>query len=193
MRRPVSSVGILCGALLLGLAATAEAQATAPAPPLPTHIIKPGQHVWVAEASGGEHSGRVDQITTDSLTLRVGGGTRTISLGSIESVWRRDTVWDGLAGGFAAGSAVTLLAWLLTDDADSSQAGSFSIDLGPGFGGALLISAAAGAVTGAVGLAIDAVHHGRRLVYERTAPRDGVRLSPVLSRRGAGLRLTVRW
>lgn len=160
---------------------------------LPTQILKPGQHVWVTEGSGGERSGRVDQVTTDSLKLSLADGTRTIPIADIESVWRRDAVWDGLVAGFAAGSATTLLAWLLTRDGGSSSGGSFSVNLDPGFGAVLIGSAAVGVVTGAVGLGIDAAHHGRTLVYERPPQRGQVRLSPLLSRRGAGLRLTVRW
>jgi hypothetical protein len=117
-----------------------------------------GNTVYVIEKSGVETKGKVVEVSGFALVLDVKGIQRRVDRGTIRSVQRGDSLWNGMLIGVAVGASAMLLGdpkyERCTNDAQRLCAN-------PQTGQRLL----AVAVAGAGGAGIDALIGRRRYVY----------------------------
>jgi hypothetical protein len=140
--------------------------------------LKPGDTVWVTDAQGREVKGEIVDLAPDSLTLKAGPARR---FGPADATLirqrRHDPLWNGALIGFAVGGGLGLGL--------GNFSGSWS--WGDAAVGALMI----GAIGAGIGVGIDALIPGRKVVAYR-APGPGgassARLSvaPVITPRAKG-------
>src|SRR5262245_48290262 len=100
MNRVVLSV-MTCLAIRMAVPAAAAAQAG-----FTSMALEPGSVVRVTEADGTRTSGKLGEVTSNSITV----GDRTFSSSSVTRVERRgDRLWNGLAIGAGAGLAMSAI------------------------------------------------------------------------------------
>ena len=147
--------------------AASAAMAQEPLSPLRLH-----QEVRVTDDAGGHVEGRVDALTTDSLTVN-GRVFETARLTKIER--KGDSLWNGLI----IGAGVGVFLPLLPTEACTNQSR----------GGCV----ASGIVTGALlGLAIDAIHRGYTTVYRADRGRT-VRVVPRVDPHSRGVAVALEF
>jgi hypothetical protein len=145
--------------------------------------LKPGDTVWVTDAQGREVKGEVVDLAPDSLTLKSGPAQR-FGPADVTLIRQRrhDPLWNGAFIGFAVGGGLGL------------GMGNFSgsWDWGDAAVGAVIF----GAIGAGIGVGIDALLPGRKiLAYRGPAPsgRPSARLSitPVVMPRAKGAALSL--
>jgi hypothetical protein len=152
-----------CGMCLVFAPLPAAAQ-----PPLDS--VKAGQQIRVTDAVGDRFSGRVEVLTSDTVTVS-GRVFRTAQVTKIER--KGDSLWNGVA----IGAAVGLLLPLLPSEACFKQSRAGCI--------------ASGIETGALlGVAVDAVHRGYTTVYQANR-RTTLRVVPRMERHAANVAFAV--
>ena len=177
-------------AAALCLPALASAQMPPSAFPQLGDQLKPGDTIWVTDAQGREVKGKIGALEPGAITVR-GGGGRTFNLSDVRQVTvrRGDSVANGGMIGMAVGALAGLgvgIAGCATypkDDPLRGDACLMAIGLTwiPGL-----------AVGGLVGVGIDAMVPGDKLVVYRGADPSGasharVSISPVIAARTKGL------
>jgi hypothetical protein len=162
-------------AFIVNAAACAHVQPVRSWPALIPHVA-PGQPVTVVDAAGGEARGSLAAISAESITLDVGGVVRQFNASSVREVARNgDPLWNGLAMGAAIGTAAALLPDNVCSGAPSTCEGSQI----PG-------RVAIAAIGAALGVAADALHRDRSVLY--AAPgRMSLHVVPVLTGRRTGV------
>jgi hypothetical protein len=145
-----------------------------------TRRLNPSQHVVVTDAQGSDVRGQLANVSPESLTLRTDSGLRRFEAGSVARIRRDgDPLWNGLA----IGAAVGVLGVILPDNKCTGQpirCGDTQIPARVAF---LAASTAAG-------VAFDAMHRDRTVVYQSPG-RLTVRIVPTMSPGGMGLRVAV--
>jgi hypothetical protein len=137
--------------------------------------IKSGDAVYVLDSSARETAGTFAKVSQSSLELLVDGQIREIPLSDVREIARRgDPLWNGALIGAAVGGGLTALAC-----GNECTTGERV--------GVIVTSAL---IWGAVGMGIDALIHGRTVVY-RATPLKTVRFMPVLSRHQVSAALSV--
>ncbi|MFN8062747.1 MAG: hypothetical protein U0Q12_26585 [Vicinamibacterales bacterium] len=161
----------------------------------PTQLA-PGDVVWVTMNDGRQLQGRIVSVGGRSLTIDLPTGPTSLSLADVRRIEAPDARADGvrrgaLAGGVAAGAYFGMIAYGLRCERQCGQGYSAARDVA----GAAVLFGALGAGTGAlIGLAIDAMVHGRRTVYEASAGAStSWEVVPVHAARGVGVRMVVVW
>ena len=142
--------------------------------------LKPGDKVWVTDAQGREVKGRIAAIGADALTLDA-GGSKTFSAGDVRLVMERrhDSLANGALIGLGVGGLGTGLACLATMEGSDRD-------------WCLPVAVVYGGIGAAIGLGIDAMIPGKKLVVYRAPGSTGssqARLSvaPVVSPRAKGV------
>ena len=147
-------------------------------------LVESGDRIRVAFDEGRMVEGRVVALSS-SLVLLANDVPRDLQEGDVWSVERRgDSLLDGAGKGLLVGLGLGLLTkWSET----LPSAGPDDIEpLGNGEWLAL------GAMGAGIGVAVDAMRHGWRLVYERPArPSATATISPIISGNRTGARLTI--
>lgn len=131
-------------------------------------MLKVRQTVLVTDESGQEVKGRVDKVSTASITV----GGRLFSAAAIREIKLPDPLWNGMLVGAAIGTGLATWDYMI----DSSEPGN-----------AVVFTLAIGLGT-AIGAGIDALRtKGGRLLYASPRQTVAIRLSPLLdgSRQGA--------
>lgn len=164
----------------------AFAQETSRTAGIDVHV---GQRVWITTDDGAEHAGRIDQLTPAAIALDRGAGATLVPLARIRRIEATDTLGNGIAIGTAAGFAGLggVAAWV-TNAACDNEGGTCGLSTI----GRLTLFGIVGAGAGAgVGALVDALHHGRRTIYEHR----GVTIAggPVVSRGVRGVSMSIRW
>jgi hypothetical protein len=155
----------------------------------PGASIRGGQTVWITTSAGREYAGEVASRSPDAVTLRHPGGATTITTSDITLIEKPDTLLNGtLIGMVSAGAGGALLGGVLGDLVCEGSSGCVFI-------GALLVGGMGAGGGGLVGAMVDAFRDGRQVIYRRTPPSRGARLSltPAVSRAGASLGGVLRW
>ena len=124
-----------------------------------------GSTVFVTDRSGVQTGGRLLRLSSDQMTLLVGGTERVMPLREVGRVEKRDSLWNGMLIGAVPGALIGMAA----AGASCSPRCGRDIPLG------MLINGAIGAGIGAL---IDVGIHGYSLV-------DGPSLRPPNARRAA--------
>jgi hypothetical protein len=163
-------------------------------------LVKPGDTVYVTDASGHKTKGRLGELSASSLELLVrktgpdGRDTfvpqARLSEGDVSQivVQRRDSLLNGTLIGLAPGAAISLLFLVADGGCDCYDVGGRA-----GFAGGILLFA--GGIGAAIGAAIDASITKRETVYYRAPGKrsPGVLVSPLLSKSGVGIQMSVRF
>jgi hypothetical protein len=136
--------------------------------------LRPGDIVWAVDDAKRETRGVFRRTDPSSLTVDVDGSERRLDVASMVEVWRRgDSVMNGGIIGALVGLGGGIVVGLVVGIPIENEGGSTSE--------VLPWAAALGAGAGlGIGLGMDALVHGRTLVYRRTPSKIVVapRLSP---------------
>jgi hypothetical protein len=145
-----------------------------------------GSYIRLVDRDGDRVTGRVESLSGNMLSLRVGDEVREVPESSVDRIWRRrpdDPKWNGslvgLGAGLGTGIAFARGSCSLPDDECLAIT---TILLVPAFsaGGAL------------IGYFVDRATRGYDSVFEAPAPplTGSLRVSPVFSRNGKGVRVS---
>lgn len=140
-----------------------------------------GDSVRIEGRDGVEHAGTVVIVSPDDLVVDTDAGRRRFSAAETARVTRRgDSVLNGAVIGFCPG----FLLGVQIDDAvlEASR---------PAGGGTLKNGLIGGAITAAIGMAIDTARSTETEVYVADPIR--VTFAPAISTRALGASLTLRW
>jgi hypothetical protein len=142
--------------------------------------LRPGDTIWVTDAQGREVKGRIAAIGADALTLDA-GGSKTFSAGDVRLVMERqhDSLANGALIGLGVGGLGTGLACLASADGADRE-------------WCFLAAIVYGGIGAAIGLGIDVMIPGKKLVAYRAPGSTGssqARLSvaPFVTPRAKGL------
>lgn len=181
LRRSIAHA--VCALVLLGVPATARAQAVATNFDELKFKVQSGDTIYVTDRSGREFTASVVDLSSSVLTVRVSGEPRQLEAAEVRRIRQRlsDPVW--LSGLIGFGAGVTLGGLAAAASEGCSYSGG-SECAGPPI--------ALGLIGLGVGAGIDAMIKGRKVIYE--APGEPAEahwhLAPLLSRRAAGARIT---
>ena len=180
------------------LAPSASAQQVATSFEQLRSLVKPGATIYLTDASGRRTKGKLGELSASSLELlaRQTGpdGRETfvtkarLTQGDVRLILleRRDPLWKGTLIGLGVGAIPGAFAGL----AGCAQYNSNACVTGPILG-ALMI----GGIGAGIGAAIDALITERTTVYYRAPSQrsSGVQVSPLFSKSGAGIQMSVRF
>ena len=157
--------------------------------------VRSGETVDVTDTSGRTIRGVLRAITTDAIVIERSSVSVSFAGDQVERVRvrRRDSLWNGILGGLAAGAAGGALLGLTAQESDPSPQCTFFCDGFFSTGQLVVMGMALGAAAGmGVGAAVDALRRERRLVYERVNAERRVTITPVAGARAAGIAVVVR-
>lgn len=149
---------------------------------------RPGTSIEVVESAGNRTRGRLLRVDAESFTIRRGGREVRFDRQQVAEVYQRgDSLKSGLLTGLGFGAALGFIAGLSID-----QCGALLTPhpctgrekwSNAGVAGGLL-----GSIGMGIGVGIDALVTGRRLLYFRRAARVGtIRLAPAARHSGAAI------
>jgi hypothetical protein len=147
-------------------------------------LVRPGDNVRVTDTSGREIKGKIDRLSSSSISLLVGGHARTLDEGEIATIRQRkdDRLSDGARNGFIGGAAFGLLVGLTV------------LDHG---GGAFVTTAALvyGGLGASMGVGLDALVTHEQIVYDarERSPSAKVRVAPFMTPERKGVALSLRF
>ena len=152
--------------------------------------MKQGQRVSITNEQGREFDGRIDNVTTEGLTIRTGDGRADVPFAEIVRLDQpKDTLWNGARIGFVVGAGVALLGVVVED---SRSCGSCHPEMAVPVGGYFFAGAViAGGLGAAVGAGVDALIRRDPNIYQRAGTRISV--SPVFGRGSGGAVMGVSW
>jgi hypothetical protein len=145
--------------------------------------VGPGATIYVTEEGGEEYTAKVVSLSTSALVVSVNGANREVSESAVRRIRQRlpDPLWTGALIGFGVGVGLGALAAGASESC-SSEGGAQCA--GPALGMGLL--------GGGLGLGIDALIKGRKVIYESRSPNAAAwNLVPLVAPRGAGAGVTI--
>jgi hypothetical protein len=169
----------LMTALLTGTtAATVEAQGIANSFAELRLLVRAGDKITIRDDAGAETAGRILSLSPSSLALLVDGERRNLKEGDVATILQRrqDPLRNGALWGF--GTATGLFALTLAS-VRCEGCGGVAV------AGGLIY----GSLGAAVGVGIDAIIVGPKIVYEKAPAAARFRLFPVLDGRRQGVAL----
>ena len=141
--------------------------------------LRPGDTVWVTDATGREVKGRIWSLAPDTLTLGE-GGARAFTDRDVRLIRERkdDRLWNGMLIGLGVGGALGL------------SMGNFSGSWRWGDAAAGFVIF--GGIGAAIGVGVDALIPGKRLVVYRAPAGPGAvparfSIAPVVTPRAKGV------
>jgi hypothetical protein len=171
---------ILATAAALAAPAPAAAQAPVTSFDQLNTRLKPGDTIWVTDSQGREVKGRIDSLAPDSLGVDA-GGFRTFSASEVSVIQLRqgDSLANGALIGLAVGGVGTGLACLASAD-------------GLDEGWCVLAALVYGGIGAGIGVGIDALIPGKKLVAYRAPGPAGptearLSIAPVITPRAKGV------
>lgn len=158
---PTSRIATLL-LLLLVTAPFAEAQEAATSLEQLQRLLREGDSVTVTDTSGREITGRIADLSASSLTLLAGTRRHDFADAGIRMIRQRrnDSLVNGTVVGAVAGAAVGLV-WMAAITCDGCS-------WDPSWFPAAMVGLTTGIGAG-VGVGIDALIHGRQVIYSRPA------------------------
>lgn len=181
MSSPQTMMTVALAAFTCSAAACAHVQPGQSWPNLTPHLAT-GQPVAIIDAAGGETRGRLDAISVDSISLNVHGTVRQFESSDVRELTRNgDPLWNGLAIGAAIGAAAALVP-------DNPCNGTPPACHGPQIPQRVALFA----ITAALGVAADALHRDRSVLY-RSPVQVTVHFVAASTVRRTGLEFTITW
>ena len=145
--------------------------------------LRPGDTIWVTDAQGREVKGRILSLGAEELTLE-GRGDRAFRAPDVTAITvrRSDSLGNGALIGLAVGGLGTGLACLATAEGQDKE-------------WCVLVSAVYAGIGSAIGVGIDAMMPGKKLVAYRAPASTGsaparLSLAPFITPRAKGVALS---
>ena len=165
--------------ILLSSALVAQAQTVATTLEQLTFKVKAGDTIYVTDQTGREKSASIVDISPSTLTVRMAGAIHEFTGPEVQRIRKRlpDSLWTGGLIGLATGAGLGVTAAAFSDECSPQVTGHCA--------GVVLWMAGVG--TG-IGLGIDALVQGRKVIYEAGARAPAVQVSivPVITRKAKG-------
>jgi hypothetical protein len=139
----------------------------------------PGDTLYITDTSGREFSSKVVDLSEKTLAVRVGGETRDLTEADVRRIRQRlpDRLWPSALIGFGVGAGLGALVAGFIECEGAECAG-------PSLG--------YGALGVGIGIGIDALIKGRKVIYEAPGTKPTrVALQPIVSGSVRGVRVTV--
>jgi hypothetical protein len=177
--RPARTLGAILATALLSVPALAAAQEPVrDFSQLNTRLV-PGDTIWVTDGQGREVKGRVAALGADAITLEGGGRTFASPDVTTIKVRRSDSLGNGALIGLGVGGLGVGLACLATTD-------------GPDQDWCVLAAVVYGGIGAGIGVGIDALIPGKKLVAYRAPGSSGaaqsrLSIAPFVTPRAKGL------
>ena len=177
--------GAVCVLLCSG-AARANAQGVASSFDQLAVLVETGDTIAVVDATGRKIEGRVWNVAHDALILGTATGPLKFGESDVATISQRrdDSLKNGAIIGAVAATAFFVTAGVALRDHDGGDV----IMSGAIAWGALIAGMGA-----AAGLGIDALITRRHLIYEKSASRNSVSVSPVFGHGRRGAAMTIRF
>jgi hypothetical protein len=171
---------------LIGGTTSAEAQAVEEAASFEQlqMLVRPGDVITVIDDTGAKLRGTLTSLSSSSLQLGLGNGQRTFEQSQVRTIRQRrgDSLANGAWAGLGIGVALPALALIVLHEECYCTAADVAIALG-----------AYGGLGAGIGVGIDALVRGTKTIYRAPAGPRRVLLTPMLSRGGSGMSVTVRF
>lgn len=174
----------MCFALFITLPAAASAQELAGSFEQLRVLVKAGDTVRVTDATGEELRGTITDLSSSSLSLRVGSTRRTFLENDVTAIHQRrnDSLANGARWGFVVGAALGVLGGItIATEYENGGGVAFIPILGLVYGS---IGAGAGA-------GIDAMNRSEQPIYARRAAPSKAGVRPGLTLRRSGFLASV--
>ncbi len=168
--------GVTACLLLAATASLAEAQRASSFMQLPL-LVGPGDTVTVTDRTGREMKGTIAALSPSTLALLADGIRHDLTDADVAFIRQRrpDSLADGARRGFIVGVLIGAVG------ASASGAGGF-----------IPVAALGQGIMGlGVGVAVDAMISSRKTIYDGPRPARRLAVSPLLSREGRGVLLSV--
>ena len=145
--------------------------------------LRPGDTVWVTNAQGQEVKGKIQALAPDSLALK-GDGTRSFAAGDVRLIIERER--DSLANGALIGLAVGAVSMGVVCLAEIEEGPDVCVSAALVYGG----------VGAAIGVGIDALIPGRKILAYRAPGSNGasqarLSMAPVITPRTKGVAIAL--
>lgn len=168
----------------------AQAQSTASGADDFSALMGTRSSIIVIDDAGKETRGRLLRADRESLTMTAAGRELTFERQQVTSVYERgDSLKNGMYIGLVTGAAVGIAAGV------SSDCGGFFVRRACTAGDTARLAAVGSALGMGVGLGIDALRTGRRLVYDRPrrSAHHTILVAPAFAPSITTLSLAVAW
>ena len=161
-----------------GSATTVDAQGIANSFDELRLLVRAGDRITIRDDAGAETAGRILSLSPSSLALMVDGERRNLKEGDVATILQRrqDPLRNGALWGFGTGTGLFALAMA---NVRCEGCGGLVVVGGLIYGG----------LGAAVGVGIDAMIVGPKVVYEKAPAAARFRVSPVLGRHRQGVAL----
>lgn len=147
-------------------------------------LVKTGDTLTITAATGSRTQGRLSELTGSSIILNVSGAMRHFQSEDVDTVTKRgsDSLKNGALTGMAIGGGLAALAIGI-----SGVSGEDS-------GWVALASLVYGGIGAGIGVGVDALIEGDRVIYAKSTSTT-FNISPIVRGRSKGvlLRLTRNW
>jgi hypothetical protein len=139
--------------------------------------LKPSEDVWITDRSGTEVKARLADVTATTLTIQTRAGRLDLKADDVVRVRQRrpDPKWNGALIGAAA--ALAFPVWLCSNSYETGETCGENVQ-------ALGFVAVVGA---GIGVWIDSMIKGRKVLYERPGGTATLRVAPLVSQRSIGV------
>jgi hypothetical protein len=143
-------------------------------------LLTPGMNVWITDSSGREENSQILGVSGDVVTTSSSGSTRRLRTSEVVRVRvrRNDSVLNGALIGAGAAVATGLFLCNLTEPWENCRD-----DVGP--------MVRIGAVGAGIGIGVDALIRGRKIIYEATPRAPRLDVMPFVGRHAGGLQLSL--
>jgi hypothetical protein len=154
-------------------------------------VVRPGTMIIIEDDTGERTKGKLQELSESGLTITSGTFARVRSLPAerVARVARVDSRLNGFLIGFGAGAVPGVIL--------GSMINQYCYNESPEHcpGAILFLGGLFGGIGGLIGWGIDGLVDGETLVFARRATSSTTRLRiiPVVSRRGGGLTVAVRF
>ena len=136
-------------------------------------VLRVRQTVVVTDEAGEETKGRVDKLSTVSITI----GGRTFADAVVREIRLPDPLWNGMLTGAAIGTGLAVWDYMI-DPSEPGNAVVFSVAIGLGT---------------AIGAGIDALRKGGKVVYASPRRTAEMRVLPLLDDNRQGALVCIRF
>jgi hypothetical protein len=178
--RPLDSRVLLGAVALVAVSATSSAQPVASSLDELKGLAIATSTVKVTDSTGQEVKGRLIGVSSSELTLRTGDATRTFESSQVRTVRLRkeDSLVNGALIGAAVGGGLSSLIFLDNECRNDPDCYTY-----------VAVNAAIGTF---VGIGIDALLHGYRVVYAAPTPMArAIAVRPFVTPAAKGVRVTM--
>ena len=144
--------------------------------------VKAGDTIYLTDQSGRERRGRLIDLSSAALTVSFDGEARELPESSIRRIRQRqpDPLWMGGTIGAAIGGGLGVALASFSEECSHNSTSSGCV-------GPVLSMAGLGA---AVGIGVDALIQGRKVIYEGSGL--SVQVRPLVAPGGVGIRVSVQ-